>query len=110
MKNEAGGADVTLGRLRCHSASHRLYRTRRIIQPRARLQHRATTSESGRHTWGYALALLALSPHDEDGAPIRRTEEAALLRLDTAGDAASTRSNPAYAYDDAAAGGVKCVV
>ncbi len=69
------------------------------------LQHRATTSESGRRTWGYALALLALSRHDGRWRPNTTDGE-----LDTAGDAASTRWNPEYAYDDAAAGGVKCAV
>ena len=72
-KNEAGGADVALGCLRYHSALHCLDTTqdaaltrwtRRIIWPCARLQHRATTSESGCRPWVYALALLALSRHD----------------------------------------------
>ena len=46
----------------------------------------------------------------EDAAPTRRTEEVALRRLDTTGDAASTRWTPVHVYDDAAAGGARHVV
>ncbi len=64
------------------------------------LQRRSLDVTHGGMRWHSSRCLHMT----EDGAPIRRTEEAALLRLDTAGDAASTRWNPAYAYDDAAAG------